>query len=217
MRWVLFYCGFAFLIVKGGATKRFHTHDQLNIMLMMTAGGNFYIRDKIYPISYGSLLVMNPEDLHRNVPRPDSFQQYYSILFYPEEITGFSSDEFDILDCFRNHERFKHHTKLLPDQVDHLLKLISKMEYYLNADCLAYGKSVYCKTLLAEILVFINFLYNVPSISTAPDNLAFAKLQPVLSYIQAHLTEGLTLDVLAKCIRRWPAATVAELSGRCAA
>ena len=29
--------------------------------------------------------------------------------------------------------------------------------------------------------------------------------------------KGFTLKQLADCIRRWPAATVAELSGRCAA
>lgn len=183
---------------EGWRDNKFHTHEQLDILLMMSDGGNFYVRNKIYPITYGSLLILNPEDLHRNVPRPGSFQQYYSILFYPEEVAGFSSCEFDILACFRNHEKFNHHVTLRPDQLDHLLKLINKMEYYLNEDCTAYGKSVYIKTLLAEILVFINFLYNVPTVSHALDNGDFAKLQPVLSYIQKHLTGDLTLDVLAK-------------------
>lgn len=185
---------------EGWRENKFHTHDHLNILFMLSEGGHFYVRDKIYPITYGSLFILNPEDLHRNVPCTGSFQQYYSILFYPEEMDGFINKDFDILSCFRNHEKFNYHAKLRSDQVEHLLKIINKLEHYLNKDCSAYGKSVYIKTLLAEILVFINFLYEVPSASCIPENEAFCKLQPVFIYIQEHLSDELTLDILSRQI-----------------
>ena len=63
----------------------FHFHDQMEILLIMSEGENFYIRDKIYPISRGSIFILNSSDLHRSVPKPRSIYQYYSIRFYQEE------------------------------------------------------------------------------------------------------------------------------------
>ncbi len=51
--------------------------------------------------------------------------------------------------------------KLNIDQIDHLLKLINKIEYYLASDCSAFGKDIFARTLLAEVLVYINFLYDI--------------------------------------------------------
>ena len=105
----------------------FHFHDQMEILLIMSEGENFYIRDKIYPISRGSIFILNSSDLHRSVPKPRSIYQYYSIRFYQEEVEGISTEEFDLLKCFRNHNRFNHMNKLNIDQIDHFLKLINKI------------------------------------------------------------------------------------------
>ena len=57
-------------------------------------------------------------------------------------MSGFSSESFDLLGCFSDHEQFNHRIQLHGDQLDHLLKLINKMEFYLSVDCSAYGKTV---------------------------------------------------------------------------
>lgn len=187
-----------FFSKEGWKENQFHYHDPLEIVLVMSEGGSFYIRNAVYPITRGSLFILNSGDLHRSVPDPQSLYQFYSIRFYPEEADSFSTDTFDILRCFRNHGRFHHRVQLLGDQLDHLLKLINKMEYYLSVDCSAYGREVFIKTLLAEALVYVNFLYNTPPLVLPPDNEELSKLQPVVDYIQAHLAEDLSLDVLAQ-------------------
>lgn len=189
-----------FFSKEGWQENKFHFHDTLEILLTMSEGECFFVRNKMYPITRGSLYVLSPDDLHRSSPSCKTLYQFYSIRFYAEEVAAFSSDGFDILACFRNHEQFNHRVQLLGDQLDHLLKLINKMEYYLSVDCTSYGKEVFIKTLLAEILVYINYLYSVPSRPSPPDNEEVSKLQPVIAYIQEHISEELPLELLAQQI-----------------
>lgn len=183
---------------EGWLENKFHFHDQMDMVLTMSDGGYFYIRNKVYPITRGSLFILNPDDLHCSRPQSDSLYQFYSTRFYSEDIDGFSTPEFDILGCFQNHEQFNHRVQLSGDQLDHLLRLINKMEYYLNDDCSAYGKQVLIKTLLAETLVYVNFLYDVPSRPVPPSGEEVSKLQPVITYINEHINEELSLDILSK-------------------
>ena len=99
----------------------------MEILIIMSEGDSFYIRNKIYPLSRGSIFILNSSDLHRSVAKPRSIYQYYSIRFYPEEIQGISTENFDLIRCFRNHEKFNHMVRLNIDQLDHLLKLINKI------------------------------------------------------------------------------------------
>ena len=183
---------------EGWLENPFHFHDQMEIVLTMSDGGRFYVRNKIYPITRGSLFILNSDDLHRSCPQTGALYQFYSIRFYAEDVCGFSTPDFDIMSCFSDHETFNHRIQLSGDQLDHLLKLINKIEYYLSADCSAYGKQIFIKTLLAEVLVYINFLYNVPERSLPPDNEEVSRLQPLFSYVQTHINEELNLDILAK-------------------
>ncbi|WP_256157875.1 helix-turn-helix transcriptional regulator [Blautia marasmi] len=176
----------------------FHFHDQMEILLIMSEGESFYIRDKIYPISRGSIFILNSSDLHRSVPKPRSIYQYYSIRFYQEEVEGISTEDFDLLKCFRNHNQFNHMNKLNIDQIDHLLKLINKIEYYLASDCSAFGKDIFARTLLAEVLVYINFLYDTPLLTQVPSEEQISAYYPVIDYINEHITEKISLDLLAQ-------------------
>ena len=189
-----------FFTKEGWQGNQFHFHDQMEILLMMSEGGNFHIRNMIYPITRGSLFVLSPEDLHRSAPCSQSLHQFYSIRFYPEDVNGFSSPEFNVLSCFQNHDHFQFRVQLYGDQLDHLLKIINKMEYYLSVDCSAYGKEVYVKALLAETLVYVNFLYKAPIQSPHRDNQEISNLLPVFHYIRDHIDENLSLDILAKQI-----------------
>lgn len=176
----------------------FHFHDQMEILIIMSEGDKFFIRNKIYPLSRGSVFILNSSDLHRSVAKPRSIYQFYSIRFYPEEIQGISTETFDLIRCFRNHDRFNHMVLLNIDQLDHLLKLINKIEYYLATDCSAYGKEIFAKSLLAEVLVYINFLYDLPPLPPVPEKKDLSAFYPIITYINEHITEKISLDDLSR-------------------
>lgn len=176
----------------------FHFHDQMEILIIMSEGDSFYIRNKIYPLSRGSIFILNSSDIHRSVAKPRSIYQFYSIRFYPEEIQGISTENFDLIRCFRNHEKFNHMVRLNIDQLDHLLKLINKIEYYLATDCSAFGKEIFAKTLLAEVLIYVNFLYDLPPLPPAPEKEDLNDYYPIIAYINEHITDKISLDQLSQ-------------------
>lgn len=178
--------------------NKFHFHDQLEVLLTMSEGGHFFIQNVIYDITRGGLFILTPDDLHRSAPCSTALYQFYSVRFYPEEVRGFSGESFDLLSCFYHHGPGHSQVQLQGDQLDHLLKIINKMEYYLSNDCSAYGKEVYAKTQLAEALVYVNYLYNTPSNTSAHDDKEFENMLPVVNYIKSHISEELTLDVLCQ-------------------
>lgn len=176
----------------------FHFHDQMEILIIMSEGDKFFIRNKVYPLSRGSIFILNSSDLHKSVAKPRSIYQFYSIRFYPEEIDGMSTENFDLIHCFRNHVKFNHMVQLNIDQLDHLLKLVNKIEYYLATDCSAFGKEIFAKTLLAEVLIYINFLYDLPPLKNVSEKQDMSAYYPIITYINEHITEKITLDELAQ-------------------
>ncbi|MEL7567011.1 MAG: AraC family transcriptional regulator [Dehalobacterium sp.] len=178
--------------------NKFHFHDELEILLILSEGNHFFIGNTIYPIKRGSLFVLNNTDLHRSVAKEKTLYQFYSVRFFPEVIDGISTSTFNLLSCFENHNDFNHRVQLNSDQLEHLLKLINKAEYYLSTDCSAYGKEIFIKIQLAEILVYVNFLYKSSLRPLPPKEKDLTKIYPIINYIRENISENLNLNTLAQ-------------------
>lgn len=178
--------------------NKFHFHDELEILLILSEGNHFFIGNTIYPLKRGSLFVLNSTDLHRSIAKEKTLYQFYSVRFFPEEIAGISTTAFNLLSCFESHHDFNHRVQLNSDQLEHVLKLINKAEYYLSADCFAYGKEIFIKIQLAEILVYVNFLYKSSLRPLLPKEKDITKFLPIVNYIQKNISENLNLDMLAQ-------------------
>ena len=183
-----------------GHKLHLHFHSGFEILLVLSEGDRMYINDAIYPIRRGSLFVMNSTDFHRSVGNSDKkLYQFYAIRFDPEEISGVSTPGFDLAACFLDHRNFNHHYQLDNDQLENLLKQINRLEYYLSPECSAYGKEVYSKIRLAEMLIYVNALYESTEVTAQPqqNKKTTDKISPIIQHIQEHYMEELALDNLA--------------------
>ena len=57
---------------------------------------------------------------------------------------------------------------------------------------------IFARTLLAEVLVYINFLYDTPLLTQVPSEEQISAYYPVIDYINEHITEKISLDLLAQ-------------------
>ena len=184
--------------------RKLHFHSGYEILLTLSEGDRMYINNAEYPIRRGSLFVMNSTDFHRSVGNNDKqLYQFYAIRFEPDEVNGVSTPNFDLTACFVDHRNFNHHYQLNGDQLDILLKQINRLEYYLSPECSVYGKEVYGKLRLAEMLIYINSLYESAESATGATPLPHSqktsdRISPVIQYIQEHYTEDISLDGLAE-------------------
>lgn len=180
--------------------RKLHFHNGLEVLLTLSEGGRMYINNAEYPIRRGSLFVMNNTDFHHSVGNDERLYQFYAIRFDPEEVSGVSTPGFDLTSCFLDHRNFNHHCQLSGDQLENLLKLINRLEYYLSPECSIYGKEVYGKISLAEMLIYVNSLYESAKNTEQSQHSKKSadRISPVIQYIQEHYTEELSLDGLAE-------------------
>lgn len=185
---------------QGWNGRKLHFHNGMEILLTLSEGDKMYINNAVYPIRRGSLFVMNSTDFHRSVGSNDKPPyQFYAIRFDPEEVCGVSTPNVDLTACFLDHRNFNHHCQLNADQLENLLKQINMLEYYLSPECSAYGKEVHSKIRLAEMLLYINALYESTenAAQLQHSKKSSDKISPIIQHIQEHYTEELSLDDLA--------------------
>lgn len=179
--------------------SKYHFHQTYEILLLLSDGGTFFVNNTIYPIKRGSLLVFNNMDLHRSIGTPDSAYNFCTVHFYPEFISDIAvKADVDLLTCYHNrNSSFTHSVNLDNEQMNSFLELINKGYYYNNQDSNFYGKEMYEKITLTEMLLFVNTLFHNSSFKLQPHSSDFDKILPIINYIQSHLEEDLTLDNLS--------------------
>ena len=176
----------------------YHFHGAFEIYYALSDNIRLFVSDNIYDVNRGDLFVFNHTDLHRTVaPRNINYERYV-IYFNPEYIDSLSTQSTNLLDCFINRKSdFSHCVHLTDSQSETFMYLLKKIEFYCYND--TYGADIYKKLTLAEILLFVNSLYRTPGNFSVPTNdKDFNKIVPIIQYIQAHISEDLSLDNLAK-------------------
>ncbi|MCR4443062.1 MAG: AraC family transcriptional regulator [Peptococcaceae bacterium] len=181
----------------GWNMKKYHFHDFYEINYSLSDNVNFFVGDRIYPVQRGTLFVFNTMDLHRSVSSDGAVYERYVVYFNPEFVQDLCTPQTNLLDCFVNRgPGFSHCVRLSAEQSKTLLSLFDKAEKYYSAGL--FGRDVYKKIVLAEILLYVNSLFRNPAFSyPAGDEKGFNRIVPVLQFIQTHLGEDLSLERLA--------------------
>lgn len=177
---------------------KYHFHDMFEIYYSLTDNVHFFVNDVIYPVRKGTVFVFNNTDIHRSMSLDKSPYERFVIHFTPVYIKELCTPETNLLDCFINRgPQFSYGVCLTPEQMDQFIALIRKAQFY-NVNKV-YGREIYQKIILGEILLFINSLYrnNIQS-CTSKNNKEFQKILPILQHIQLNITENLSLDSLSK-------------------
>lgn len=178
----------------------FHFHDVYEIYHSISGGKNIIINDTVYPVSPYDLFIMNNYDVHRITQTSDDPNSRYVVTFNPAVVLPDCTSDSNLLECFLP-DRSTHTHRIHLSKEEHNI-LIGLYQKYADLEE-GYGYDVLRKSVLIEILVFINrwFIHRQNSTGTAltshQDKAYNTYIGPLLNYIQQHLTEALSLDMLA--------------------
>jgi len=173
----------------------FHIHDMYEIYFSLSDNVRCFVNDKVYNVEKGDLFLFTPSDLHKIVV-PDGIEyERYFILFNSDYIVSLSTEKTNLLKCFNDTKsKCVHMTK---EEYPNLLDLLNRaIEYNTRED---YGSDLYRRISFVEILIFINKFYKyekIPSSANIQGN--HEKIIPILNYIQQHMHEKISLDLLAQ-------------------
>lgn len=173
-----------------------HFHDVYEIYLAIS-NTKYLVNDNIYYLKKGDLLVLNSRDLHRSIPQNPKCYERYVITFKPEYIRDMNTSDTNLLDCFENRNPDCPCVHLNTKQFDRFTDLVEKgMKIF---DSSIYGKELYVKMNLVEILLAVNAFFdeNKDMLNHTYNSESYERIRPVVQYIHENLGSGLSLSGIA--------------------
>ena len=84
----------------GNASYAYHRHDACEVVLFYEGDIRFYIEQTCFTPSRGSLVVLNPNEMHRIQSMGDAPYERIVLNIKKSYLDELSTEEFNLADCF---------------------------------------------------------------------------------------------------------------------
>lgn len=175
----------------------YHYHDFYKILILLKGDVTYCIEGKSYPLLPYDLVLINAGEVHHPIVR--SCAAYERIILYisPNFLSSFRQEGCNLELCFLQAQQEKSNVLRLPSiQSSRLYQALMELEGSSNEQI--YGADFYRKLLFLEFMVHLNRAAVLDTLHFMPNNNANDKILMVLSYINDHLTEEISIDSLSK-------------------
>ncbi len=178
-----------------GTRIDYHYHEFYKLLFIVSGNGGYSIEGKRYQIKAGDIILVGSNCVHR--PEFESGLPYERIILYisPEFLTGQSTADCDLTECFTGD--FGH--VLRPDEAagNYFSAQIKALENAL-ADH-RYGRTIVSNSILLQLLVEIARGFRQDQVQKPAPVLPKSKrILEIVRYLDAHLTEDISIDELAE-------------------
>ena len=191
----------------------FHYHDFHKIILFLAVRGDYIIEGTSYPLGPRDIAFVRAGEIHR--PVIDSHGPYERIVIYvaPGFLSRVSRIGADLSSCFQRAPGAAGVMRFASGHTHELLSQMEKLEREARGDGFANG--LYMEALFVEFMILLHRALFSHELGIVKEAAADEKIQPLLGYIETHISEDLSADVLAKeaylskyyLMRRFKAAT----------
>ncbi len=169
-----------------------HFHNYYEILLLEKGDAMYMVEGKNYDFSIGDIMLTNPRELHNPVFKSSNEYERSIISFKPGYIAEFITDSYNPLAALEK-RRVGTNNKIPADvsKKYELKKKIKLIGEYANSDLPE--KEIMIKSLLIQFLVDLNNIFTNENFITYE-----GKIFEIIQYINANITNNITLDLLAK-------------------
>ena len=174
-----------------------HHHDFYEVYYFLSGSVGYNIESRSYRLSPGDILLIAPHELHQPV-FPEEMPDYERIVLWVNAafLQQFALPEQDITRIFD--VSAPEHTHLIrSDGVTRELLSYLLQQLLREQESDEYASDLYCLTLLGQILVLLNRVAQRTVRETESGSDADSVVYRILSYINDHYNEDLSLDFLA--------------------
>ena len=178
---------------KKGANVDYHYHEFCKLLMLRSGSGGYTVEGHRYALEAGDIVLIGSHCVHR--PEFEQGSLYERVILYisPDFLQQQSTSDCSLLDIFNGSQG---HVLHLPNP-DTLWAISDALEEELEHD--AYGKVILCNGLLLRLLISIARSLRDPSAHfSSPLTPTDPRILEMLRYIDAHLTEDITIDTLAE-------------------
>lgn len=158
-----------------------HTHNCTELFYCVNGRGRFRLGDKLYSVSTGSFVIVNPMVEHTELSFRENPLEYVVLGVQGIEFLFGSNERYAVLDCRRQHEKMVFLLQSLLGEVSH------------QQD----GYETVCQDLLEVLLYWMVRSSGSISGQRKPEQTGNKDCAAVRRYIDEHYTEPITLDQLS--------------------
>ena len=190
---------FKFFHLKDNTRKdfSFHYHDFNKILIFLRGDVTYTIEGKSYELKPFDLVLVRAGEIHRPVIHSESTYERIILYLSPEFISQYRADSYDLEKCFTLAAEASAHVLRIPyfkgSALYHTIKALENSYEHPEE----YAQELSQRLLLLQFMIHLNRVAvsdNLEFLETSTSN---TKILECLDYINTHLSEKLTADVLA--------------------
>ena len=175
-----------------------HHHDAYELYFLLSGEVSCTVEGRRYLVTPGDILLISPRELHKlHISAGDASYERYVLWLSPRLATRLSSKKTDLLSHLdSSRPGYRNQLRMTPEDRQRMYGLIERLLSAQQGD--AYGDDLISEALLTLILVSIG---RIAARQDAPGeelSLTSPLISGVLSHIDAHYGEPLSLDALAE-------------------
>jgi AraC-like DNA-binding protein len=175
----------------------FHYHDFNKIIIFLSGNINYTIEGKNYNLKPYDIVLVNAGEIHKPSVLDNSAYERIIIYVSTQFLSNYSEKDYDLNYCFER-AKSEHSNVLRIASIDKskLYQVCLELEHSFADQ--AFAKELYQKILFLEFMIQLNrtaISNHINYLDSASGN---TKLLQLLDYINEHLTEEVTVDILSE-------------------
>ncbi len=177
-----------------GTKIDYHYHEFHKLLLLRSGSGSYSVEGQRYAITAGDIVLVGRRCVHRPEFEPGVPYERTIIYISPEFLQSHSTEDCSLEDCFSGNP--SHVLRLPEKQRRKLTALADTLEQELSGN--GYGRVILSNGLLLGLLVEIGRALQQDGPAPEPITPHNSRVLDILRYLDAHLTEDITIDDLAE-------------------
>ena len=178
---------------REGTNIDYHYHEFCKLLMLRSGSRGYTVDGQRYSLDTGDIVLIGSGCVHRPEFEHGSLYERVIIYISPEFLQQQSTPDCPLLDIFNG----EHGHVLHLHQPDILWNLSDALEQELSKD--EYGRVILSNGLLLRLLIEIaRGIRNPETTFAKPIVPSDSRILEILRYIDAHLTEELSIDILAE-------------------
>ena len=175
----------------------YHYHDFYKILILLQGDVSYCIEGKSYELAPLDIVLVNAGEVHRPIVQSSSTYERIILYVSPEFLRSCTDGQDSLELCFSKARQEKSSVLRLPSmKSSRLYQVLEELEAAVNAP--DYADALYQNVLFLEFMVHLNRAAVHSTLHFMPTPEANDKILAILSYINEHLTENLSIDSLSE-------------------
>jgi len=161
-----------------------------------------FMDDQVYAFQPGDIIFIDPFESHSLYRAGKEINEWVVLSIYPDYLRQLSTPQTDLLQCFTGSDTtYRCKLGLSVEERRRFLYFVHRL-----SEDGGFGQDVLDQAVFMELMIFLNQIFlsmpeqalTLDSVKTVRENY-HAEIDEVLSYINQHLAEELSISILASC------------------